>query len=200
MFTAAGQTDTINYSFDPDNGGPLGTLTATLNISVITFTSGSIVLGLSLENTTAVGGTTGYINAAVTAFGFYTNPEVTGTLTQDGSVFTEIANDGQLTGNFKLIDICLFPDSCNGGNINNGLAAGATDSTMEVTLVPESGTFSTLTIDPYAIKFQTSAGSFEFCSGTGCTNVSEPASLALLGLALMGIGLAVPRRRTNRAH
>jgi hypothetical protein len=56
----------------------------------------------------------------------------TATLSSAGSVFDWVGSGSgpqqNFPGGFGGIDVCLFADGCSGGNVNNGLQAGASDS------------------------------------------------------------------------
>ncbi len=108
------------------------------------------------------------------------------------------------------MDICIFPDeqsnSCNGGNVNNGLLAGASDLltlTLTGNFVGQNGSISTVMLSEFPVKFQGDWGSFEVPGGIDCcdgtppgSSVPEPASL---GLAILGVGMfgAIRQRKHN---
>ena len=61
-------------------------------------------------------------------------------------------------GGFKDIDACVYASNgCSGGDIKDGLQAGASDSFL-LTLTRADST-DPWTVDSFALKFQTSAGS-----------------------------------------
>ena len=143
---------------------------------------------------------------SIMSFGFYADPDIDSATVvnhddPDNLVWTSML-DTNLTGNFKQLDVCLFPDaqsnSCNGGNVNNGLVAGASDLltlTLTGNFVGPDGTVSLVMLSEFPVKFQGDWGSYEVPGQVGCcTQVPEPSTLAL---GLLGVGLV---RRSQRAR
>ena len=169
-------------TFVDDNGDATPSnadLSATSTWTVSTFTATSIVLDISISNTTSL--FDGLTEAAITSFGFGVEPDAIATLTTDGSVFDLIGatNNQTFPGGFKEIDVCLFADGCTGGDIKSGLQAGDSDI-LQITL---SGTFGdTAELLFFPLKFQTNLGSYE-PGGT----VPEPSMVVLLAIGLLGM-------------
>lgn len=199
---SVGDSFGVNWSFDPDNGGPLGALTAQATFTVLSYTDSTVGLGISITNTTTLAGS-GYTNANVLSFGFYVSPSIDASLTTAGTFFDGLENDVNFPGGFNSIDVCLFAaNNCQGGDINDGLTPNSADA-MEILLTAlNPGSLANgIELTTFPIKFQTSEGSFEF-PGTegpppdpGGGPIPEPATLSLLGLGLLGLGLATRRRR-----
>lgn len=99
-------------------------------------------------------------------------------------------------GGFKSIDVCIFAaNSCAGGNVNNGLLAGASDTfIVDIfgVFAPqnEPDTYGVATISDFGVKWQTQDGSYQVAG------VPEPITLLGSGAAL-AFGALMKRRMSK---
>jgi hypothetical protein len=190
---------TVNWSKSID---ATHTLKASANFDVISFTSTKTIFDITLSNLT----NSGNFNAAIMAFGLYTDNELQGasiTNNTTGATWNLDTSSGNFPGGFHDIDLCLFAaNNCSGGNINQGLQAGQTDS-FRLSLSYLSAR--SLILDDTAnspIKFQTQNGSFEF-AGTDndhcdpVNNVPEPNVLWMIAIGILGL-TGFSRRHSNQ--
>lgn len=191
----SGDTFTVDWYIDATTTSGLNDdLSATSTWTVSSYSSTSIVLDISITNTTLLSST--LTNADIVSFGFGVVPDATGTLLSPGSVFDGIASGSgpQQTypGGFKQIDVCVYSSGCSGGSVTSALHAGLTDS-LQIELTSTTLFGSTIDLLFFPVKFQTSQGSYAApgcVAGSNCTPVPEPPVPLLLGLGLLGIGLA----------
>jgi PEP-CTERM motif-containing protein len=183
-------SDPYNFSWSYDTGS--STLTGHGSMSVYGFNLPVLVLGISLSNTSLIGGQGG---ERLTAFGFGIDPDPTwiGFLDlPDGGLTSATAASGALPANVDGVEVCAFAgNNCSGGG-NGGIFAGNSDSFL-VALLGDWG--SSVNIEPIGVRYQTGYGSFEFpTTTTTTTTVPEPSSIALLGIGVLGLALARRKR------
>lgn len=188
---SGGETFNVDWFVDLDNTVTTSDLTATSTWTVSSYSSSSIVLDITIANTTLLDLPTTLTEAAIVSFGLGVDPDATATLTTSGSVFdmVGVGSNQNFPGGFKNIDICLFADGCTGGSVNNGLQAGSSDS-LQITLTALTSFGASTDLLFFPAKFQTTLGSFE---PGGTTTVPEPTMVGLLAIGLLG--MLVARRR-----
>lgn len=177
------------------NGNSEGVDYANLSSS-IQLTYDGIVDGAYRFSYTLTNTSSNPITSRLNAFGFNTNPELTGAAILTGSVLTDIRYDTNLPNGIGNVDICFTTNNCAGGG-QGGLTNGqATNGSFALSF--GSTNLQSITLSNFAVRYQAlNVGSG---SGTGrlITNaVPEPGTWAMMLLGFGAIGIGMRRRRVG---
>jgi hypothetical protein len=189
IFSTIGQTETFVFSHTFD--GAL--LTAEIDFTLTALSSTTATLDVTVQNTTTTSqpGTNRLVSFAIddiapniTAVGT-TNPA--GTTNWTASLTTNFPG-------FQSVELCLWSGvNCSGGS-NEGLGEQTSDS---FTLALSGSFTGSLEFNaPFAVRYQSAGINDESVTfaGTTTTQVPVPGSLALFGLGVAALGVAVRRR------
>ncbi len=188
-----------NYASNTSSGGGLtAPLSSVGTFTIDSFSSSDLVMSATIDNTTTL--TSGLTQSYLMSIGIATAPITSGTMLAGGSVFNSVTTGSgpqeTYPGGFKAINVCLFnaAGGCSGASINDGLAAGSTDS-FTVALAGNFGSSPSVTLSDFAVKFQTNEGSYEFGDGGSfLSETPEPPTALLFATALL-VAVGLVRRR-----
>lgn len=188
------QLDPVTWSVakNSNNSGLPVELSAKADIKVENFTSNMLTLAIKLTNTTVAN-----FRSSIVSFGFGVSPNITGAqLLQDGEqTYNAVGfnrKNNNFPGGFKNINVCVFGrNTCNGGNINEGLQSGGQSDTFTLNIFGNFGSDPSVTLSAFPIKFQTEQDSYE------AAGVPEPITVVGSGLAL-GFGALFTKQSKKR--
>lgn len=182
--------DTVDITFGGNIGGEdVAGLAASAHISVESIVGNTLVLNVTLTNTSTVL----WEDARVSAFGFDTNPDVV-SASLDSSVYRNVNLGGQFPNGFGSVDLCVINNrnNCSGGG-RGGLNIG--ESTVMQLTLNFASPVSSVELEGFGVRYQSltsGALGFNGSSGTGTpsTPIPEPRSAAMFllgGLLVAGV-------------
>lgn len=190
LFDSVNDTGSILYSTVHDGA----TLSATVNFTLNSLSARQAIFGVKVLNNSSGPGSNRLVSFGIDIV----SPRLISASTNGGWDATRNTN----FPSFSSVDLCIWDGStCSGGG-NQGVGEGLSES-FDLTLRTLGDFTGGINFtSPYAVKFQsvgTRGNSIEFAgcivgtAGCGPSQVPEPASIALVGLGLLGAALA--RRR-----
>ena len=182
-----------SYSVDFSRTITGGTLSALGTFTVEKLTASDLTLGWTVGNATANANSS--LNPIViNSIGFEGGSTLTrAKITTKGSYFKYAYFPGGVDGFKSSENVCMTGSSknCSGGH--GTLTPGSSDSFV-LALSGSFGNTPSITLSDFAVKFQTSEGSYEF-GGNALSETPEPGTLALFGTALLlAVGTFLRRR------
>ena len=190
-----GESFTIKYD-GFSNGTTISGLTAETTFTLTGVTDTTYSFDYVVSNTTS-----GDVGSRVSSFAFNTNPDIaSASSTGDYSFVVTDSNYPNGVGN---VDVC-FKGGNSGSCAGNTGGAAAGETGMGTLTLNFADPLASLTLDDFFVRYQsvTGAGTVSSASGqqvsssSGGTRVPEPGMLGILGVSLIGLGLA--RRRQSR--